>query len=309
MLEPAVILLRLIQYGGAMILFGSSLFVVYALPSRDAGSGAQLRWLRGLLGWSACALLLGASFGLLAQTSILAGSVTEGMRPSSLLAVITTMALGPSALIRIAAGLVALVAVLIFRPGRTLFWVCSALGAAACASFAWMGHGAATAGAGRELHLGSDILHALSAGVWVGALVVFVGLAYRRTEDPTLDGLLYRALHGFAGVGSALVAVLVGTGLVNSWFLVGPSRLPGMWTTPYGQLLSLKLVLFAGMLLLASLNRFRLTPALALALDKAEPSRRARAALRASVLLETTLAFAVLGLVAWLGMLAPVSSQ
>jgi putative copper resistance protein D len=106
-----------------------------------------------------------------------------------------------------------------------------------------------------------------------------------------------------------LVAVLVATGLVNGWFLVGPTRLAGLWTTPYGLLLSVKLALFAGMLALAAANRFRLTPALGAALDGAVGPTEALSALRRSLLVETSLAFAVLGLVAWFGMLAPVSAQ
>jgi putative copper resistance protein D len=106
-----------------------------------------------------------------------------------------------------------------------------------------------------------------------------------------------------------LVAILVASGLINSWFLVGPERLPGLVTTPYGQLLLLKLGLFVGMLGLAASNRFRLTPALAASLDSDAGQERALAALRRSLILESSLAFAVLGLVAWFGMLAPVSAQ
>jgi putative copper resistance protein D len=57
----------------------------------------------------------------------------------------------------------------------------------------------------------------------------------------------------------AAVAILIGSGLVNAWLLVGsPGRLT---TTPYGQLLFVKLCLLAGMPALAAQNRFRLVPA------------------------------------------------
>jgi putative copper resistance protein D len=74
-------------------------------------------------------------------------------------------------------------------------------------------------------------------------------------------------------------------------------------------LLSLKLVLFVAMLGLAAANRFRLNPALAASLNSDEAQEPALAALRRSLLVESSLAFAVLGLVAWFGMLAPVSAQ
>ena len=310
MLEPAVILLRLVQFAGAMILFGSSLFALYALPVHRPGSVHEAAWLSPLLSWSAAGLLIGSLLGLLAQTSMLAGSMTEGLKLSSLSAVVTTMGLGRSALARTAAAGLALVLLLVRRPDRRTLSACAILGAIVCASFAWMGHGAATEGAGGSLHLAADMLHALAAGVWIGALVGFGFLAFRRNgHTADTHAVLHKALYGFSGVGSGLVAVLLVTGLINSWFLVGPSRIAGLWTTPYGLLLSVKLALFVAMLGLAAANRFRLTPALGVALDTSGAPEAALGALRLSLLLETSLAVSVLGLVAWFGMLAPLSAQ
>ena len=106
-----------------------------------------------------------------------------------------------------------------------------------------------------------------------------------------------------------LVAILVATGLVNSGFLVGWPGLQHLWASLYGQLLTVKLVLFAGMLAMAAANRFRLTPALGQALGDAMPTAEAIAALRKSVALETAAAFGVVALVAWFGTLAPPSVQ
>ncbi|MBL8552868.1 MAG: copper homeostasis membrane protein CopD [Phenylobacterium sp.] len=323
--EPAVIPLRLAQYGGAAILFGSSLFCLYALP---VGLPPRLPWLRPLLVWSAATLLIASLAGLVAQTIVLAGSVAEGLQPASLSAVVTTMGLGRAAVVRGAAAALALAVLLMSSMRRPALIVTALAGGAACGSFGWMGHGGATEGPGGGLHLTADILHALAAGVWVGALVAFLALlSWRRHQDAVRDAALQKALQGFAGVGSVLVATLVATGLINSWFLIGPTRLSGLWTTPYGQLLSLKLVVFLAMLGLAAANRFRLTPDLGLALSNADfsrgrwtpdlgaplspdgPTETAVRALRRSLLLETSLGFAVLALVAWFGMLAPVSAQ
>ncbi len=310
MLEPAVVVLRLAQYVGAMILFGSSLFALYALPPTAAGSVGALRWLRPLLAWSAAGLLIASLLGLLAQTAMLAGSLSEGLKPSSLWAVIATMGLGRSAVVRAFGAGLALLLLGLRRPGRPTLAVCAALGAAVCGSLAWMGHGAATEGPGGLLHVAADILHALAAGLWIGALASFLLLLKRRPGDgAALDRIRHKALHGFSGVGSALVAVLVATGLINSWFLVGPTRIPGLWTTPYGQLLSLKRVLFAGMLGLAAANRFRLTPAFGAALCRDGGQDIALADLRRSLAIESALAILVLALVAGFGMLAPVSAQ
>jgi putative copper resistance protein D len=71
-------------------------------------------------------------------------------------------------------------------------------------------------------------------------------------------------------MGYAAVAVLIGSGLVNAWLLVGPPT--RLLTTPYGQLLLVKVCLLTGMLALAVQNRFRLVPALQTSKESCQPS-------------------------------------
>jgi putative copper resistance protein D len=160
-----------------------------------------------------------------------------------------------------------------------------------------MGHGAATEGAGAQVHLVSDVAHALSAAIWIGALVGFVMLIRYQAERSTLE----TALSRFSVVGVPVVAVLVATGLANSWFLVGLDNLGALFTSPYGRLLLVKLAAFVGMLGLAGLNRWRNTRALA---RDGEPLFL----LRFSVNFEALLGLFVLALVAWFGMLEPPAS-
>jgi len=304
-LEPAVVALRLMQYAGAMVLMGSSLFFIYALPSTGPGSAAEAPWARRLLASAGVLLALATLLWIAAQASVLAGSMAEGLKPEALGAVMTSMDLGKAGILRAGVAILATILAVMLKPARASWIVAAALGTVATATFAWMGHGAATEGPRGLVHLAADILHSWAGAVWIGALVAFALIL--RTRSPTPAGLLalHRALHGFSGVGTLLVAVLVASGLVNSWFLVGPDRIAGLWTTPYGRLLSVKLLLFVAMLGLAAANRFRLTPALARGLD--EPSRQgaALADLRRSIALETAAALGVVGLVAWFGTLAP----
>lgn len=293
---------------GAMILFGSSLFLLYALPKTGPGLPAPLRWPRPLLVASAAAVLAACILGFLAQTVVLAGSVQEALQPDAFAAA-TGMRFGQSSIIRAATtGLFAVVFALI-KPNRGALRLAALAGLVTCASFAWMGHGAATSGSARLLHTASDIFHTLAAGVWIGALVAFLILLIADTPHaPDGPRTLHVALHGFSGVGSGLVALLVATGLINSWFVVGLAGLSKLLTTPYGQLLSLKLVIFVAMLALAAANRFHLTPRLGQALAGGSPTPLAIAALRRSLAWETGLSIAVLGLVAWFGTLAPPSA-
>ncbi len=309
MLEPAVVVLRLAQYLGAMVLMGSSLFFVYALPGRGDGSAAEAPWASRLLACAGTLLAATALLSILGQASILSGSFSEGLKPETLSAVATGMDLGKAAIIRAAAAGLAVLLILVLKPSRTTWIVAATLGAIATASLAWMGHGAATEGVGASLHLVSDILHAWAAAVWIGALVAFLLLLRTPTLTPAATGALHRALHGFSGVGTAVVAVLLATGAINGWFLVGLDHLNGLWTTAYGRLLSLKLVLFVVMLGLAAANRFQLTPALGRGLGAQDSEGAALDHLRRSVILETALGFGVLALVAWFGTLAPPAAM
>jgi putative copper resistance protein D len=61
-------------------------------------------------------------------------------------------------------------------------------------------------------------------------------------------------------MGYVAVVTIVGSGLLNAWLLVG--SFANLMTTPYGQLLIVKVCLFGGMLAFAALNRFWLVPSL-----------------------------------------------
>lgn len=306
MLDGLVILLRLLQYAGAIVLLGTPLFLLYGLRASD---GLALGWPRPLLIAAAVLVALGSVAALAAQTAVMAGSITEGLKPASLGFMITGTSLGPAFLTRALAAAAAFALLLFARPTRPV-WICTVLaGLVVSASFAWTGHGAATEGSGHLVHLTAAVLHSWGAAVWLGALAALLLLTVRHRPSPAADRVLHRALHGFAGVGTASVAVLVLSGLVNSWFLVGPDRLSGLLTTPYGLLLTGKLVIFALMLVLAAANRFHLTPDLASALDDPEDLRVAVGRLKRSLVLETLLALALLTVVAIMGTLAPVSAM
>jgi putative copper resistance protein D len=299
-LDLALIALRFIQYGAASILTGSALFFVYALPRGGPASPANLHWANPLLATAAISLALGAIVGLIAQVGVMAGSLSEGLRAESLAVVITGMGLGKAAIVR--AGLAALAALILMigGRGRSTWRVTGVLGALATATFPWMGHGAATEGSGHLVHLAADILHSLAAAVWLGALLVFVLLAWQREQSALPVQALRDALHAFSKVGIAAVATLVISGAVNAWFLVD---LTNGWQNLYVGVLLSKLALFGGMVALAAYHRQRSVPALTKGLSGGEG---ALTSLRRSLRVEGGLGFAVLALVAWLGMLSPV---
>ena len=157
----------------------------------------------------------------------------------------------------------------------------------------------------------SDAAHLLAAGAWLGGLVPLGHILLlqgreRGRSAPRRD--LNEILLPFSSMGYVAVATLVGSGLVNSWFLIG--NICGLFTTPYGLLLIVKLGLFAGMLALAVSNSFWIVPSLTKArTDNPNGSTAWTARLRNHVLGEQFLGFMVLVIVSVLGTMQPAVGQ
>ncbi len=122
------------------------------------------------------------------------------------------------------------------------------------AAIAWTGHAGSTAGEMGILHLAADALHLFAAAVWIGGLVSLVLLLTASRRDQSAAGASFarHATERFSTMGIAAVAAILVTGIVNTWILVGSWR--ALIATEYGQLLMLKVALFAVMLLFAAVK-------------------------------------------------------
>jgi putative copper resistance protein D len=310
MIEIVAVLARFGQYSAATVLFGAPLFFLYGLPIDGPGAAASLIRPRPVFVGSAAVLLIGSIAGLAAQTATLTGDLSQAFRPSALWELATGVSFGIAMALRAVLALGLLALILALKPSTTLWRVMTGLGLVVLASFAWSGHGAADEGLGGWIHLGADLIHLTAAGVWLGALaaLAMAVTSPRLKQAPAAASALHGGLAGFAGVGSAAVALLIVTGLINSWFMVGVDRIPRLASSPYGLVLLAKLAVFVAMIALAALNRFVLTPRLkaALAGDAADDALKA---LVRSIGLESAAAVCVLGLVSVLGVLDPLSAS
>jgi mono/diheme cytochrome c family protein/uncharacterized membrane protein len=111
----------------------------------------------------------------------------------------------------------------------------------------------------------------------------------------------------FSMLGVISVGVLLVTGVMNGWVLVG--GMPALVGTDYGRLLLVKVALFLGMVVIAAVNRLRLTPRLVRAAGAATAPVKGdgvRALARNSVI-EATLGLAILVVVGALGTVPPGS--
>ena len=194
-----------------------------------------------------------------------------------------------------------LVLVVLKREAASARWLLCALCAGLLVSLSGVGHTQTDNGIALIIHMSADGLHLLAAGAWLGGLVSLFSLVARavRTPSPDCDAEASHAALRFSGMGYIAVGTLIGSGLINSWFLVGSFANLG---TAYGQFLIVKLVLFVAMLGLAGLNRFFIVPRLEKASLQQGPGLMR---LRRHILGEQTLGLIIILIVSALGTMQP----
>jgi copper resistance protein D len=282
-IETGLEVARAVTYAALMLAAGIPLYLLAARQPAslgfDAFRAASLAALAGIA----------ASLWWMLESIAAMAAMPVGQLDRELIsAVLEATPLGNVLAIRLIA--LAIAAVALWRRRR----VAGALAASlALATSAWTGHAGATEAGLGSLHRASDVLHLLAAATWLGALILFLFAAIRGGDRKRL------VLHlvGFANTGSAIVLLLLLTGVANTLIIAG---WPVDWSTDWLKLLTVKVVLFLLMLGLAANNRWRLAPKL----DR-EPSGSLRA-LRLSLLAETGAALAIVAVVGWLGTYTPV---
>jgi putative copper resistance protein D len=302
MSDSISIALRFALYVDLMLLFGVALFGLYSLKGQERISGAVLPFRSMLAGTAVLGALLSVASMVMMASAMSGESDFAALRPHIEMMVLETD-VGLACVVRIVALVTAGLAVMLRVPGFSL-WVVAFAGGLALSSLTWNGHGAMDEGSRRAWHFVVDILHLLAAGVWLGALVAFALMAkINALQTEARIRILARAVNRFEVIGAVIVVVITVTGVVNYLFIVGP-KLDEVFLSTYGILLFIKVVLFAGMLVLAALNRFHLGPLLERSLQDGQYTVAANA-LRRSVVVELAAAVVIVGLVAWLGTLSP----
>ncbi|MBN8839025.1 MAG: copper homeostasis membrane protein CopD [Sphingomonadales bacterium] len=288
-------------YADLGLLFGLLLFALYALDGPRRTRLLPLNRIAVALGLTGIAL---SGFGFLLTAAGMLGADISGVDRATLMMLLTETPVGRALLARLAA-LLLLVLVALAPPARRAAMpvLLAALAGVAVASLAWSGHGAAEGPFGL-LPLVADIIHLLAASAWIGALGGFILIVFRRSHTHETLRAAHDALAGFATAGTVIVGLIVLTGLINSYVLLGFAHIFALGESDYGQLLLIKLALFNAMLVLAIINRFRLTPALGVARNRPEITA-VIARFRRTLWLEAGAGMLILGLVGWLGTLSP----
>jgi putative copper export protein/mono/diheme cytochrome c family protein len=313
-MNAAFVAVRTVHFAATMVVFGELVFatLVAGAPWRRAVAAASERHgnlerhVRVFTAWALVASALSAAAWLVIEAAQMSGAtVGQALRMNTLAVVLRQTEFGHVFVLRalLFMMLAALLAVCVpattteAKPRRGLD-VALVVAALYLAALAGAGHAAAAGEAALgAIHVGADALHLLAAGGWLGALPALV---YCFAIAPSSTALA-RLTRRFSVLGIVCVAALIASGIVNALFLVG--SFAALFGTRYGDVLVVKLALFAALLVIAAINRSRLTPHLV------DADGRARRSLRRNAMLEIAGGILIVAIVGVLGTLVPGAHQ
>lgn len=289
--DEALILCRALHFAAAITLFGLSVFLATVAPSGIA------RAIEPPFRRPAAIAIVVIAITTLAWLVLEAGEVVDGwldaVRTATMSALLFETEFGRVWQWRLA---FAAILLLILTLRRHDNWRMTALWSAlVLVSLGFVGHAAMHEGALGWLNRGSHGFHVLAASVWVGSLAPLL-ICLPMLSHPRYGRDAAAALRRFSAIGSVAVAIVLTTGAINTWLILGDW--PSDVRSPYQGLLLAKIVLVAAMVGLALVNRYLLTPQLA-----THPQALRR--LRANTIAEIVLALGAIVLVSILGTLPP----
>jgi putative copper resistance protein D len=282
-MSEALVLCRFVHFIVVLMLFGAWLFRPLLLkdeaPQVDRHLARLARWL------AAVALVSGIAWALLITASM-AGSAAAAFDPDTVSLVLGHTFFGQVWRWHLLINAVLLA--LLFTPWRSSTPLRLGLSALLLATLAPVGHGAMLDGLSGQLLILNQIVHLTCVAAWLGGLLLLV-LILRQPTEP-MPAILRR----FSGVGYALVAGLLITGLINVRVLTGQ-----WWPTPlfsgFALILLIKAMIVLAMLGLALFNRLRI-----------DDCEQRMGTLRRSVMLEWLLGIGAVAAVSLLGTLPPM---
>ncbi|MBX9409621.1 copper homeostasis membrane protein CopD [Pseudomonas baetica] len=282
-MSEALVLCRFVHFSAVLMLPGVWLFrprlLKAPVPELDRQLTRLARWLTSI------ALLSGVAWALLITASM-AGSAAAAFDRDTIGVVLGDTFFGQ--VWRWHLMINALLLALLFTPWRSSLPLRQGLSIMLLWTLAPVGHGAMLDGLSGQLLILNQIIHLTCVAVWLGGLLLLV-LILRQPSEP-----MSHILRRFSGVGYAMVAGLLITGLISVRVLTGQ-----WWPTPllngFALILLIKSTLVVCMLGLALFNRMQI--------NHCEPRM---GALKRSVMLEWLLGIGAVAAVSLLGTLPPM---
>lgn len=309
-IDVPMTVVRAIHFAATAIVAGTLTFraVVAEPPDRSAReAGAKIDAQVRLLALSGLAVtLVSGAIWLALQTAAMSGrSYGEAVTSGLMITVLNETQFGLVSEIRLVLAIL-LAVCLTYDRSAVSRWLSLGLALSLVAAIAWTGHAASTPCKLGYLHLTADALHLAAAAAWIGGMVPLALLlnADRRSQVSARASLEHDAVRRFSSLGIVSVATLIGSGVINTWILVGSFR--GLIEPGYGWILLFKIAAFAIMLAFAAVNRFWLTPRLAAA-PASTAHRDALGGLTRNSLIEIALGLVIFAAVGVLGTLHPAA--
>jgi copper transport protein len=203
-----------------------------------------------ILGW--CALGVAIIFSLMLQVSIAAGvPLSTAIASPALGQVVTDTRYGPLWLLRfilwVCLGMVLVLAAMSTR--EILYTVALGIGALLVFVHSLYSH----ASADSLTAVTSNWLHVFLTALWIGGLVqFFLAIPHVRQQARPPTPIISLLVDHFSNFGRVVVMGLLITGLYAAWLQVGSTE--ALFTTLYGSVLLLKMLLIAPLLLIAGVN-------------------------------------------------------
>lgn len=239
----AAIVSKAVGYAAALLAMGGPLFLAAFrdAPEEVARLARTIAAIAAVVGLS----VLAVRFGI--RAARISGLGFGGATDAIMLGLVWDSPLGTAALWR-GAGQLMVLAVLVRSSAGLPFGLAGA--GLIAVSYAFVGH---SLGEPRWLLGGLLVIHLLAAAFWVGALAPL----HRTTRDADRVDILHR----FGVIAMGTIAVLVGAGLAFALNMTGSAA--ALIGTAYGRILLAKLLVVALLLGFGALNKWWLVPALA----------------------------------------------
>lgn len=266
-------LLRFGAYSSHAFLLGASVFlllvmrpVLRSLPRWEGQRAAAAERLEGFI--RACLLASGMCTALtIVLQAALISEIGDGTITSDSFASVLETTFGRSLAVRFP--MLAALAVLLV--GRIRTWAIPGAGSGSPSPIWWGGwillsaglmltntfSGHATVATPKWLSMTNDGLHLVSGGVWFGGVILMAVLlptVWRGRDKIDRLRVLAPSISHFSMVALVSIGIVTVTGVINSLLHVG--TISDLWDSPYGQALSIKLLLFVGILVLGASNHF-----------------------------------------------------
>lgn len=183
-------------------------------------------------------------------------------------------------------------------PGKAWWIGWAGLAGALMATSSFSGH--AGVGSPVTVSIANDLLHLACAATWFTGIVVLALVlpdGWRGRTESEKVRLLAPAVVRFSTVAMVTITVLGITGVLNSYLHVG--RLADMFETRYGISISLKILVYLGILAMGGVNHFFVKRKLQAALDqgRGDPSQHL---FRRTIAIELIMALLILGITGFL---------